>query len=73
MVMKHPRLRFEKVITTTFRGIKFTYHIYIYIFLHMFIAGFQLVLAVSLRLFQQTQKEGMDRKYPLVLNNVRST
>ena len=37
----------------------------------MFIAGFQLVSAVSLRIFHQTQKSGMGRKYPLVLNDVR--
>ena len=70
MVMKHPRLRSEKVITTTFREIKLTRHFF---FLHMLIAGFQLVSAVSLRISQPTQKAWMDGKYPLVLNNVRST
>ena len=30
MVMKHPRLRSEKVITTTFRGIKLTCHLFIF-------------------------------------------
>ena len=69
--MKHPRLRSKKVITTTSMGMKLSYHFCF--FKHMFIAGFQLVLAVSRRIFQQTQEAGADRKYPLVLKNGRST
>ena len=64
MMMKHPRLKSEKNITTTLG-----YEMGIFKSRrkkNVFIAGFRLVEPISLGKFRKTQSAGMDRKHPRV-------
>ena len=53
--MKHPGLRSEKVITEIDMS---------FFFYTCLLPGFQLVSAVSLRIFRQTQKRGWNENIP---------
>ena len=62
MIMKHPRIRSQKIITDTLRD-KMD-NSFFFLFKDMLIVGFQPVSGISLGIFHQTQKAGMVRKYP---------